>query len=135
MIYCRNLDGSTWLEKEELQNFIIEDITDRQYVNFVTMMDRLAAHPYSYECKDFIFRYRKQLRTDQKDREITEPKIGADGRRYVTSYGNLKKECLPQLHRTNIKCALCFQNVVSNHVEPMLLSLNRVSLVLCFCFY
>lgn len=91
LIHCRKLDSSVWLTKEELQNVIIEDISDRQYDNFVTLMDRLAIHPYSYECKDYIFKYRKLLRNENKGRTIVEPKIGKDGRRYVTTYGNLKK--------------------------------------------
>lgn len=83
----RILDDSVWLSKERLQNQIIEDITDTHYENFVSMMDRLLAHPYSYVCKDFILKYRQTLHTDQKGREIVEPKIGEDGRKYVTSYG------------------------------------------------
>lgn len=86
------MDSSKWLEKDELQDIIIEDINDRLYENFIVMMDRLAAHPYSYECKDFIFKYRKLLRIEQRGRSIVEPKIGKDGRRYVTTYGNLNKK-------------------------------------------
>lgn len=82
------LDDSTWLKKDNLQNQIIEDITDKHYENFVIMMDRLLAHPYSYHCKDFILKYRQPLQSQQREREITEPKIGEDGRKYVTSYGN-----------------------------------------------
>lgn len=88
LVHCRKLDDSVWLTKEKLQNFIIEDITDKQYENFLTMMDRLAAHPYSYQCKDFVMKYRELLRIQHKGRQIVEPQIGEDGRRYVTSYGN-----------------------------------------------
>lgn len=79
-----------WLNKEKLQNKIIEDISDKQYEDFVVMMDRLLQHPYSHECKDFIMQYRQTLKIEQKGREIVEAKIGEDGRKYVTSYGNLK---------------------------------------------
>lgn len=82
------MDDSIWLNKDKLQNKIIEDISDKQYEDFVIMMDRLSAHPYSYQSKDFIMNYREKLPHQQSDREIIEPKIGEDGRKYVTTYGN-----------------------------------------------
>lgn len=82
------MEDSEWLSKDELQNKIIEDITDRQYEDYVNMMNRLLAHPYSYHAKRFIMEYRKKLNLGIKGREIIEPKIGEDGRKYVTTYGN-----------------------------------------------
>lgn len=71
-----------------MQNKIIEDITDKQYENFVVMMDRLLAHPYSYKAEEFIMQYRQKHQLQHRERQVTEPKIGEDGRNYVTSYGN-----------------------------------------------
>lgn len=84
---CRNVSDSVWLTKEQLQDKIIEEITDKQYEEFVAIMDRLLAHPYSYKCKDFIMDYRHVLRSQQEDRTIIEPKVGENGRQYVTTYG------------------------------------------------
>lgn len=92
-VNIRNLEDSTWLSKDHLQNKIIEDITDKQYENFVVMMDRLLAHPYSYQCKDFIMEYRQTLHNQLSEREIIEPKIGEDGRQYVTTYECRFKSC------------------------------------------
>lgn len=85
------MEDSVWLTKEKLQTKIIEDIADKHYENFIIMMERLLAHPYSYQCKDFIMNYREVLLAQHKDRDIVEPKIGEDGRKYVTSYGNLNE--------------------------------------------
>lgn len=76
-----------------MQDKIIEEISDKQYEEFTATMDRLLAHPYSYKCKDFILNYRHVLRSQSEDRSIIEPKVGEDGRQYVTTYGN----CLPIL--------------------------------------
>lgn len=81
--------GTKWMTKEHLENAIIETITDKHYTDFVTTMDRLLAHPYSYRCKDFIMKYRQDLGLQQNDLDIVEPKIREDGRKYVTTYGNL----------------------------------------------
>lgn len=89
--FCRKLDDSTWLTKELLENKIIEEITDKQYEDFIAMMNRLLQHPYSYQVKDFIMSYRRNLIVQYKGREIVEPKIGEDGRKYVTTYGNSKQ--------------------------------------------
>lgn len=79
---------SDWLTKELLEKKILETIKDEQYEEFVAVMQRLLQHPYSYECKDFIMENRRNLVVTQKGREIIEPKIGADGRKYVTTCGN-----------------------------------------------
>lgn len=86
------MSDSTWLTKEQLQDKIIETITDKQYTDFIAMMDRLFQHPYSYQVKDFIMKYRRTLLIQTKDREIIEPKIGEDGRKYVTTYGNCESK-------------------------------------------
>lgn len=79
---------SDWFTKEQLEKQIIETIKDVQYDEFLAVMQRLLNHPYSYECKDFIMQNRRNLIVKQKGREIIEPKIGEDGRKYVTTYGN-----------------------------------------------
>lgn len=84
----RNLIDSDWLTKELLEKKILETIKDEQYEEFLAVMQRLLEHPYSYECKDFIMQNRRNLIVTQKGREIIEPKIGADGRKYVTTCGN-----------------------------------------------
>lgn len=113
---CRNLDASVWLSKEQLQIKIIEDITDKQYEDFVAMMNRLLQHPYSHHCKEFIMQYRQSLKIQQKDREIVEAKIGEDGRKYVTSYGNLKLNGnihgIHCVHNSLVECR--FKSCVAN---------------------
>lgn len=84
----RNLIDSAWLTKEQLEKRILEEIKDNQYEEFVAIMERLLQHPYSYECKEFIMENRRNLVIKQRGREIIEPKIGEDGRKYVTTCGN-----------------------------------------------
>lgn len=77
------------MTKEELEKLIIEFVTDKHYADFVIMMDRLLAHPYSYVCEEFIMKYRRQLFSQQLSADIIEPEIGSDGRSYVTTYREL----------------------------------------------
>lgn len=86
--FYRKLDDSAWLTKEQLQDKIIERISDKMYEDFLIMMNRLIAHPYSYHAKDFIMSYRKTLFVQHKGREVIQPKVGPDGRNYVTTFRN-----------------------------------------------
>lgn len=89
-----------------MQDKIIEEISDKQYEEFIATMDRLLAHPYSYKCKDFILNYRHVLRSQSEDRSIIEPKVGEDGRQYVTTYGNYLPILLQILIRNEYKSKL-----------------------------
>lgn len=78
------LDGSAWLTKVQLQDEIIEDISDRNYFEYITTMDRLVAHPYSYRAKDFIMKNRRTLSFKENSDPVAIPIVGEDGRSYVT---------------------------------------------------
>lgn len=82
---------SAWLDQEQLSKRILEEIKDKQYEDFIALMERLLQHPYSYECKDFIMQNRRNLIVKQQGREIIEPKIAEDGRKYVSTCGKLNK--------------------------------------------
>lgn len=81
------MEGTVWLSKKELQDKIIEDISDKLYSDFVVTFDRLLAHPYSYKAEDFILAYRSKPQSANLLRGIIEPTVGDDGRKYVTSRG------------------------------------------------
>lgn len=50
-------------------------------------MDRLAAHPYAYLVKDFIMKNRRSVVIQGQMLQAAVPKLGEDGRSYVTIYG------------------------------------------------
>ncbi|KOB75647.1 Mitochondrial ribosomal protein S9 [Operophtera brumata] len=60
------LDGNVWLTKEQLENVLVEAITDLEYDNFKLVMVRITSLPYAYRCKDFIEKYRKALAMQKK---------------------------------------------------------------------
>lgn len=83
----RDMSGSIWVDKETLEDMILEKLIDKEYNNFVAAMDRLVAEPYSYRIKEFIEKYRKPLMSQIKTYEIPKVKYGEDGRAYITTYG------------------------------------------------
>lgn len=80
-----SLMGSAWVTKEELQNKFVEELTDSEYNQFVSLMDRIAAHPYSYKVKDIIMSYRKSFMETSMNFKPPKPDIDADGRAYITT--------------------------------------------------
>lgn len=82
------MSGFKLLEKPELEKKIVETINDRDYIQFVDAMERLANMPYSYRVKDFILEYRRPLISQTTTFDAPKPKYDEDGRAFVTTYGN-----------------------------------------------
>lgn len=87
----RNLSGTEWILKEQLEDFLVEQIADLEYNNFVNAMDRLVNHSYSYRNKDFIEKFRKPLMDTSNTYNIPKPEYDESGRCYVTVYECLRK--------------------------------------------
>lgn len=87
-----DLSGSEWINKDALENFLVEDIRDIEYNNFVNAMDRLANHPYSYRIKEYINKYRKPLMSQTTTYDIPQLQYDKDGRSFITVYGKLNLE-------------------------------------------
>lgn len=82
-----NMSGFQWMSKDSLELVLVEGIRDIEYNNFVNSMTRLADHPYSYRHKEFIDKYSKPLMSSSVVLEIPKPQTDADGRGFITVYG------------------------------------------------
>ncbi|XP_035435176.2 28S ribosomal protein S9, mitochondrial [Spodoptera frugiperda] len=87
-----NLGATVWLTKDQLENVLVEAITDLEYDNFKLVMERLVSLPYAYRIKDFIDKYRKPLASQKFALEIPKPSYDAEGRAFITTYECLRKK-------------------------------------------
>ncbi|CAO1404627.1 unnamed protein product [Diamesa serratosioi] len=87
-----DLSGSEWINKEQIENVLVEVIRDIEYNNFVAAMDRLALHPYSYRIKEFVEKYRKPLMSQTTTLDIPKLQVDKDGRDFITVYECLRKK-------------------------------------------
>lgn len=87
-----DIDGSVWLSKEQLENILVETITDLEYDNFKQVMDRIVSLPHAYRCQELIDKYRKPLSTQKFALEIPKPQYDDAGRAYITTYECLRKK-------------------------------------------
>lgn len=93
-----NLTGSEWLKKEDLQNSLVETLSEGEYENFVQIMERLADHTYSAAIKDFILKHRKPLMESSMSFEPAEPQVDVDGRKFIFT-----KDCPRKNARADVK--------------------------------
>lgn len=87
-----NLSTSVWLTKDQLEQVLVETITDLEYDNFKLVMQRLVSLPHSYKVKEFFEKYRKPLASQKFALEIPKPSYDAEGRAFITTYECLRKK-------------------------------------------
>ncbi|KNC32817.1 hypothetical protein FF38_00270 [Lucilia cuprina] len=92
-----DLTGFNWITKEQMELELVEKISDIEFNSFITAMERLVSHPYSYKCKEFIDKYTKPLMDKSSQLEIPKPQIDEQGRQYITTY-----ECLRKTARADV---------------------------------
>ncbi|XP_045452817.1 28S ribosomal protein S9, mitochondrial [Melitaea cinxia] len=86
------LSSSVWITKDELEQILVETITDLEYDNFKLVMERLVSLPYSYRVKEFVEKFRKPLATQRFALEIPKPSYDENGVAFVTTYECLRKK-------------------------------------------
>ncbi|XP_041984976.1 28S ribosomal protein S9, mitochondrial [Aricia agestis] len=84
--------SSVWFTKDQLEQALVEQISDLEYDNFKLVMERLSSMPYSYKCKEFIEKYRNPLAIQKFALEIPKPSYDENGRAYITTYECLRKK-------------------------------------------
>ncbi|KAJ8717301.1 hypothetical protein PYW08_005700 [Mythimna loreyi] len=87
-----NLSSSVWLTKDQLEQVLVETITELEYNNFKLVMQRLVSLPHAYRVKEFIEKYRKPLSSQKFALEIPKPSYDAEGRAFITTYECLRKK-------------------------------------------
>jgi hypothetical protein len=61
-----------------------------QYKEFISALERLAEHPFSYRVKDFIFRFRIPISTLQSMDTFVAPELDEEGKAFVEAIGGMK---------------------------------------------
>ncbi|XP_010884573.1 28S ribosomal protein S9, mitochondrial isoform X2 [Esox lucius] len=85
-----SLVGSRWLLKEELEELLVETISDHDYARFIQLMERLLSLPNCLSEKDFVQRYRKQLEIQSSKQQVAPLQYDENGVAYSTADGRRK---------------------------------------------
>ncbi len=86
-ISTSGFEGTIWISKLELQDRLLESLTDGQYDEWVSCMERLSAHPSHKREKDFINTYRKPLSSQNVQKVFPPVLLEPDGRQSVKVEG------------------------------------------------
>lgn len=87
-----DLNTSVWVSKEQLEQFLVENLNDVEYNDFKLVMERLSSLPYAYRHKEFIEKFRKPLGSQKFALEIPKPCYDDQGRAFITTYECLRKK-------------------------------------------
>ncbi|KAG5261635.1 hypothetical protein AALO_G00286620 [Alosa alosa] len=85
-----SLVGSRWLRKEELEELLVEDISDYDYARFIQLMERLLSMPYSALEEESVLHYRRQLEVQSSKQEIPPLQHDQQGAAFSTAVGRRK---------------------------------------------
>ncbi|NIG59393.1 28S ribosomal protein S9, mitochondrial [Pontoporia blainvillei] len=82
--------GSRWLIKEELEEMLVEKLSDQDYAQFIRLLERLSALPCDEAEEEFVGRFRRSV-TIQSNKQLIEPlQYDEKGMAFSTGQGNRK---------------------------------------------
>ncbi|XP_066477223.1 small ribosomal subunit protein uS9m [Tiliqua scincoides] len=85
-----NLIGSRWLIKEELEEMLVEKLSDQDYSRCIQLLERLATLPGCAIVEDYVLKFRKQLPVQSKKQIIEPLKYDERGVAFSTAEGRRK---------------------------------------------
>ncbi|KAL7826134.1 hypothetical protein SRHO_G00338720 [Serrasalmus rhombeus] len=85
-----SLTGSRWLLKEELEELLVENISDHDYTRFLQLMERLLSMPYCAMEEEFVQRFRRQLEVQSSKQEIPAVQHDENGVAFSQAEGRRK---------------------------------------------
>ncbi|XP_057686154.1 28S ribosomal protein S9, mitochondrial [Corythoichthys intestinalis] len=85
-----SLGRSRWLQKEELEELLVEPISVHDYTHFLQLMERLLSLPYCATEEQFVLNYRQQLEAQSIKQTIPTMEKDEKGVAFSTSEGRRK---------------------------------------------
>ncbi|KAF7252570.1 28S ribosomal protein S9, mitochondrial [Varanus komodoensis] len=85
-----NLIGSRWLIKEELEEMLVEKLSDQDYSRCIQLLERLVALPCCGIEEEFVLKFRKELIIQSRKQVIEPLKYDERGVAFSTAEGERK---------------------------------------------
>uniref|UniRef100_A0AC11ATW4 Mitochondrial ribosomal protein S9 n=1 Tax=Ovis aries TaxID=9940 RepID=A0AC11ATW4_SHEEP len=80
--------GSRWLIKEELEEMLVEKLSDQDYAQFIRLLERLSALPCDAAEEEFVGRFRRTVTVQSKKHLIEPLQYDEQGMAFSTGRGN-----------------------------------------------
>lgn len=96
-----SLGLSRWLTKEELEQLLVQPISQQDYSHLIQLMERLLSMPYCGTEQEFILRYRYQLEAESRKQTVQPLQkdekgvafSSAEGRRKTSNSSVILRDC------------------------------------------
>ncbi|XP_044781660.1 28S ribosomal protein S9, mitochondrial isoform X2 [Bubalus bubalis] len=82
--------GSRWLIKEELEEMLVEKLSDQDYAQFIRLLERLSALPCDAVEEEFVGRFRRTVTVQSKKHLIEPLQYDEQGMAFSTGQGKRK---------------------------------------------
>uniref|UniRef100_A0A8C6CLR7 Small ribosomal subunit protein uS9m n=1 Tax=Moschus moschiferus TaxID=68415 RepID=A0A8C6CLR7_MOSMO len=82
--------GSRWLIKEELEEMLVEKLSDQDYAQFIRLLERLSALPCDASEEEFVGRFRRTVTVQSKKHLIEPLQCDEQGLAFSTGQGKRK---------------------------------------------
>ncbi|XP_001604005.2 28S ribosomal protein S9, mitochondrial [Nasonia vitripennis] len=89
---AEELQSSDWVNHEQLQKILLEEVGDIDYEYFLSSIKRLTDHPYANHAKDYLMKFRMEKRALTHSFEIPQLEYDEEGRPFITVPDCMRKE-------------------------------------------
>ncbi|XP_075446547.1 small ribosomal subunit protein uS9m [Ascaphus truei] len=96
-----NLIGSRWLIKEELEEMLVEKLTNLDYLRLIQMLERLLTLPYCSIEEEYVLTFRKKLEVQSKKQVVNPLQYDESGMAFSTGEGKRKTALATAVLRGN----------------------------------
>uniref|UniRef100_A0A2K5QXU8 Small ribosomal subunit protein uS9m n=1 Tax=Cebus imitator TaxID=2715852 RepID=A0A2K5QXU8_CEBIM len=86
----RDLIGSRWLIKEELEEMLVETLSDQDYMQFIHLLEKLLTLQYGAAEEEFVQRFRRSVIIQSKKQLIEPAQYEEQGMAFSKSEGKTK---------------------------------------------
>ncbi|XP_029422878.1 28S ribosomal protein S9, mitochondrial isoform X6 [Nannospalax galili] len=88
--HSRDLIGSRWLIKEELEEMLVENLSDQDYMQFIRLLEKLSTLQCGPAEEEFVQRFRRGVAIQSKKQLIEPVQYDERGMAFSTSEGRRK---------------------------------------------
>ncbi|KAM8976223.1 small ribosomal subunit protein uS9m [Pelodytes ibericus] len=85
-----NLIGSRWMIKEELEETLVENVSDQNYLRFIQMLERILTEPYCAIVEDYVLSFCKKHEVQSKKQVVNPLQYDENGVAFSTGEGKRK---------------------------------------------
>lgn len=94
------LADSRWLDREEVTKVCLENVSEEEYKDLMSVLERLTNLPFSYRVRDDIFKWRAGERSGATQQEFITPQFDEQGRAVVQFEGGQRKTAVANVKVT-----------------------------------